>query len=41
MVKTSEILGGIAALNALIEFDSGVGKENAGKQQDFQIILVL
>lgn len=33
--KTSEILGGIAALNALIEFDSGVGKENAGKTARF------
>ncbi|KAI5965219.1 TOR1 [Candida pseudojiufengensis] len=33
--KTSEILGGIAALNALIEFDSGVGKENASKTARF------
>lgn len=33
--KTAEILGGIAALNALIEFDSGVGKENAGKTARF------
>lgn len=33
--KTSEILGGIVALNALIEFDSGVGKENAGKTARF------
>ncbi|CAK9439599.1 uncharacterized protein LODBEIA_P36990 [Lodderomyces beijingensis] len=33
--NTAEILGGIAALNALIEFDSGVGKENASKTARF------
>ncbi|KAG5419194.1 TOR1 [Candida metapsilosis] len=33
--KTSEVLGGIAALNTLIEFDSGVGKENASKTARF------
>ncbi|KAG7662855.1 TOR1 [[Candida] subhashii] len=33
--ETAEVLGGIAALNALIDFDSGVGKENASKTARF------
>ena len=33
--ETSEKLGGIAALNALIDFDSGVGEENATKTARF------
>ncbi|CAR66402.1 DEHA2F23452p [Debaryomyces hansenii CBS767] len=33
--ETSEKLGGIAALNSLIDFDSGVGEENATKTARF------